>query len=576
MKRIQALIISLLFLITNNIQASFLQGPNPYSFGPQGRSVSDLRDFAKPKHMVRILPNRPVVATDSEGNRVYYTPDGKLTLSIAKNGAMSFSLGGVNKSYNSDGEFSGSTKTIKGSGLLQEVRNKNNQLTGYRSLNGEGKVSETYDKDGNVTATYFYKGQGAKLDYIQNEMTKGRTYFDDFGRMKYEADADGFVLATYQYQDIAYEYGEDNKSVVEVETKGDKKSGLLVTKKETRKDATGEIVFYTTFFNEEGAILRTEDADGFITTEYNYKQDDKGNKILDFVLDNLTQTKTYYDEHGNKDYTIDDLGVVVTRYFDDYTINVSGTDGALTVTRYDIDGKELFTTFQNVEYNDDGTVDVVKDINDNVIEKYFYRDGPDGSKILDYIMKTTDPEYGAVVNYTWYDSEGRQMYTTSSDVRPVDDTADNILRDYSWNGNTLVYTFDRATETTQWYNMEKEVLYTTFNDRVISKNIYSFGQLIGKWDARNEILQVCINQRDWLSFHFDEEPSADFVKILIANASLLDNERKEKWENGYRLDDKSLDYLNENVMHINDKDGTTISSKFRDLLEKSLIEEAGE
>ena len=89
-------------------------------------------------------------------------------------------------------------------------------------------------------------------------------------------------------------------------------------------------------------------------------------------------------------------------------------------------------------------------------------------------------------------------------------------------------------------------------------------------------MQVCINQRDWLSFHFDEEPSADFVKILIANASLLDNERKEKWENGYRLDDKSLDYLNENVMHINDKDGTTISPKFRDLLEKSLIEEAGE
>ena len=121
--------------------------------------------------------------------------------------------------------------------------------------------------------------------------------------------------------------------------------------------------------------------------------------------------------------------------------------------------------------------------------------------------------------------------------------------------------------------MEKEVLYTTFNDRVISKNIYSFGQLIGKWDARNEILQVCINQRDWLSFHFDEEPSADFVKILIANASLLDNERKEKWENGYRLDDKSLDYLNENVMHINDKGDLPT---MRELLEKSLIEEAGE
>ena len=81
MKKLRVLTVSFLFLTTNlitsNLNASFLQTPNPYSFGPEGRTVSDLRDFAKPNKMVRILPNMPVASTDSEGNRVYYTPDGK-------------------------------------------------------------------------------------------------------------------------------------------------------------------------------------------------------------------------------------------------------------------------------------------------------------------------------------------------------------------------------------------------------------------------------------------------------------------------------------------------------------------
>ncbi|MCR4662827.1 MAG: hypothetical protein K5622_02930 [Endomicrobiaceae bacterium] len=548
MKKLQVFVITLLFLITNNIQASFLQGPNPYSFGPQGRSVSDLRDFAKPKSMVRILPNRPVVATDSSGNRVYYTPDGKMTLSIAKNGAMSFSLGGLSKNYNSSGEYSGSIKTLRGSGLLQEVRNKEGEITNYKALNGEGKVSQTFDKDGNLTATYVYTNQGSKLDYVQNEMTLGRSYFDDYGRTMCDVDADGFILATYQYQDVAYEYGEDGKTVTKIDTNGNKGKGLLLTKKTTEQTATGDIVFSTTFFDEEGSVLRTEDSKGFITSEYHYKKDTKGNKIIDFIVDNLTQTKTYFDENGNKDYTIDDLGVVVAKYYDDYTLNVSGTDGAFTVTRYDIDGKELFTTFQNVEYNSDGTIDEVKNVNGELIEKYFYTVNEDGERILDYVINYEDTEYG-IKTYTWYDEQGRQMYTTSSSDRPVDDAAANILKDFSWNENTLVYTFDRSSQTTQWYNMDKEVLYKTYNDRVITKNIYSFGQLIGKWDARSETVQVFINERSWITLRMDREPTEDEIRNIISNASLINNKIKES---DYHLDDVTLEDINNLVMHFNE------------------------
>lgn len=546
MKRIQALIISLLFLITNNIQASFLQGPNPYSFGPHGRSVSDLREFAKPKNMMRILPNRPVAATDSSGNRVYYTPDGKMTLTIAKDGSMSFSLGGVSKNYNSDGEFSGSTKTLKGSGLLQEVRNKDNKIIGFKALNGDGKVDRTYDKDMNLTAKYVYKGQGAKLDYVQNNMTKGRTYFDDYGREMVEKDVDGFILATYQYQDVAYEYGDDEKTVVKKETKGDKGSGLLLSKKSYQKDLKREGCYATTYFDLEGKITYVKDAAGLITEEYHYKQDDKGNKILDYVLNNDTKEKTFFDEHGNRDYTLNDLEFVVARYFDDYSIHIA-PDGGYTVTRYDIDGKELYTTFQKVEYKEDGSIDVVKDVNDEISEEYFYREGKNGDKIIDYIVNHNDKDYGTT--YTWYDEDGKPICTTRTKERPNlndEDKEGKIIRDFHWNGDTLVYTFDRKTGMTNYYNMDKELVYVAFNDRIVNKNIYSRGQLIGKWDAQNENLLVYINERTWLTFEgYSKEPSEQEISYIITNSTIVEiAKEQQKVAGGVKDGEDSISQLN--------------------------------
>ena len=385
MKRIQALAISLLFLITNNIQASFLQGPNPYSFGPQGRSVSDLRNFAKPKNMIRILPNRPVAATDSSGARVYYTPDGKMVLSVAKDGSMSFSLGGLTKNYNSDGDFSGSARTLRGSGLLQEVRDKEDRLLGYKTLNGDGKVSQTYDKDFNLTATYSYIGQGAKLDYVQNEMTKGRSYYDEFGRNKYDVDFNGYIQKTYLYADV--EYIADEKDLTRKTLKVKRtnsnptNTGLLTSVREYTHDMystdhgqaeINPLVYNETFFDLEGKSLYIKNTEGFIAREYHYKQDDKGNKILDYHLDSSTKNKTYYDEHGTASYTVNAQGAVITRYFDGYTVNVQSDGAYAEVTKYDIDGKELYTTLKNIKYNEDGTISKVMDEENEV--HYIFND----------------------------------------------------------------------------------------------------------------------------------------------------------------------------------------------------------
>lgn len=523
MRKLQALIISLLFLITNNIQASLFQAPNPYSFGPEGRTVSDLRDFATPKQMVSILPNRPVVATDSSGNRLYYTSDGKMSVSIAKDGSMSFSIGGVTKNRNSDGEITGITRTLQGSGLLQEVRNDKDQVISYRALNGDGKVAATYDKDKNLTATYVYTGQGAKLDYVKNEMTQGKTFYDEYERAKYEVDMDGYILKTYQYEDVTYEADDSDvyrRTLKTVKTDAGSNQGLLVSSRDYsfgvssvgQGTITANSEYTTTIFDKEGKPLYVKTPDGLVSTEYHYKNDGGANKILDYVVDNLTKTKTFYDEHGNRDYTVNDVEAVVAKHYDGCSVNILSSDGASQVTRYDIDGKELYTTLTNISYNSDGTIDKVMNNDNEVLKQYYYKKDADGNKIIDYVEDLT------AKNKTYYDDEGRPVYTENKDGE--------VIKDFSWNGNTLVFTFDRQTQLTQWYNMDKELLFESFNERVVSKNIYSAGQLIGKWDAQERRLTILINERAWITVDLKEEPTPDSIRSIIANSAAINEEIK--------------------------------------------------
>lgn len=520
MRKLQVLTISLLFLITNNIQASLFQAPNPYSFGPEGRTVSDLRNFATPREMISILPNRPVVATDSSGNRLYYTSDGKMSVSIAKDGSMSFSIGGVTKSRNSDGEITGITRTIQGSGGWQEVRNDKDQIISYRALNGDGKVAATYDKDQNLTATYVYTGQGAKLDYVKNEMTQGKTFYDEYGREKYEVDVDGYILKTYQYEDVIYEIDESDasrKTLRAVKTDVGDNQGLLVSTRDygfdissVNQGISSATSAYTTTFFERGKPIFVKTPDGLITTEYHYKNDDGANRILDYVIDNLTKTTTFYDKYGNKDYTVNDIGTIITKHYDDCSVNLLSADGASQVTRYDIDGKELYSTLTNISYNSDGTIDKVMNNDNEALKQYYYKEDADGNKIIDYVEDLTDK------SKTYYDDEGRPAYTENVDGE--------IIKDFSWNGNTLVFTFDRRTQLTQWYNMDKELLFESFNERVVSKNIYNAGQLIGKWNAQNNELTILINERAWITVALREVPTADTIRSVIANSAAIKEE----------------------------------------------------
>ena len=155
---------------------------------------------------------------------------------------------------------------------------------------------------------------------------------------------------------------------------------------------------------------------------------------------------------------------------------------------------------------------------DKVWHEYVYTTDRDGKKVVDYVINHSDFDFDGKDTYTWYE-DGKPIYTTDSSARPVDDKAGNILRDYNWNGDTLVFTFDRKTENTHWYNVNKELVYITFNERVISKNIYNKGQLIGKWNAQKGETTIYINERAWITVTADVEPTPAMITGLISHAS---------------------------------------------------------
>jgi len=315
--------------------------------GPEGRSVEDLRDFAKPNRMFQILPNRPIVATDASGSRLYFTPTGRLAVSISKDGKTTYSLNGITKTRDAQGNLTSVARNIKGTNKI-EVANEFGEIISHRETGLGGKVVKEYDKDYNLTRTFEYNKYGKTISAITNEMTKGKTVFDEKGLASYELDYEGNRMAKYIYDD-------KNRLNVKVDMYGNK-----------------------THYSVNGEMLYTENKDGVVLAKYNYIYDDKGNYVLENSFDPLTRETTYFE------------------------------NGKQTVAK----------------------------------------------------------------NY-----------------------AGAITTDYFWNGSKLISTFNRENQETTWYDIEGRTLYTSFNDEAISKNLYYKGQLVGVWDVRTNQVTIFKNER---------------------------------------------------------------------------------
>lgn len=315
MKKLYSILLSIIFT-AGTVNASFLKMNNPYVIGPEGRTVEDLRSFARPNQMFRVMPNRPVVATDASGARLYYTPTGKLAVSINKSGETTFSLNGVTKTMDSKGNLTSVTKSVKGTNI-SEVQNEFGEIIGYKETGYGGKVIREYDKDKNLTRTINYNEYGKKITSIVNEMTKGQTVYDDNGLAAYDLDYEGNRMAKYEYDD-------KNRLVLKTDAYGNR-----------------------THFDENGAMKYTESKDGMVLMQYNYDYDDKGNYTLKSSFDPQTRQTTYY-ENNKQTSTKNYAGAVVTDYFWNGSKLVATFDRESQETSwYDIDGKTLYTSFND-------------------------------------------------------------------------------------------------------------------------------------------------------------------------------------------------------------------------------------
>ena len=319
----------LLSLISLNINAAPMSSKNPYmfGFGNAARPVEDLRSYAKPNKMTRILPNRIIQATDSSGNRQFYTPTGRMALSIGKDGSRTYSLNGMQKSTDKDGKLLSVSKNVTGTNMI-EVTNEFGEIISYKETGIGGKIIAEYDKDRNQTRQYIYDEYGKNISAIVNLMNGGRTVFDDGGKPAYELDYEGNRMAKY-------EYDEYNKLV-------------------SKTDAYGNVTLY----DDKGNMTHTENKDGTVLVSYNYGYDKNNNYVLLTAFDPTTRSTTYFED-GKQKYSTNYAGAVTTDYFwnGSKLIATFNRENQET-TWYDIDGKTLYTSF-----------------NDQIINEYLYYKG---------------------------------------------------------------------------------------------------------------------------------------------------------------------------------------------------------
>lgn len=294
---------------------------SPYTFGPEGRpfeSMQSIESLGRPKDMVSIVPKRPVAAKDKKGNRVYFTPNGKMSLKITKDGKMQFSLKGQTMIKDKKGKLETESKFMQGTDKV-EIKNEHGEVLGYQVMGLGGKVVQELDDQGNLTKSHQYNRYGKSAEWVMDELTQTKTIFNEKGEPLHDVNFEGYEVAWYEHDD----------------------EGNLLTK----TDLYGNV----SYFNEDGHITHTVDIEGNEIAVYHYKEDEDGHIYLDYVEDPRTQTITYFKD-GRQDVAKNHSGTVIKEWNWDGTKLIFTFDHeTLETTWYDVTGKPKYTSLDGVE-----------------------------------------------------------------------------------------------------------------------------------------------------------------------------------------------------------------------------------
>jgi len=181
----------------------------------------------------------------------------------------------------------------------------------------------------------------------------------------------------------------------------------------------------------------------------------------------MTQGQSIFDERGRLSYELDFEGYRITSY-------VYQGDSNVLEMKIDCYGNKT-------HYNDKGQMLYTENKDGVVLQNYIYKYDDKGNYILD---SAHDPYTQSV---TYFDKDGRQTVTKN--------WAGAVIQEFFYQGSKLIATFSNESQMTTWYRRDGKALYTTFNNEIVSKNLYYNGQLVGVWNAQTNQVEVYENER---------------------------------------------------------------------------------
>ncbi len=284
----------------------------------------------------------------------------------------------------------------------------------------------------------------------------------------------------------------DGKIMVEVDTHGNK-TFLLKGRKTHKMDSKGKltrqwkreagsnIVVVKNEFDEKigleeyglgGKIIAGYDADGNRIISYKYK---KYGKSVDWVIDELTQSRVKYGDDGKPLYEVDCEGNKLAVYAYDEEGKLKYKD--------DIYGNRTF-------YDEKGNMLKTVAKEGYVLATYYYKKDKEGYLTL----KTVRDEITGDV-------------TIYEDGRPqeVRNNRDAVIKDYKWCGTTLIYTENIKTGEITWYKNGKPT-YITHEGYLIKEWMYYQGKLLGIWNEKSRSFQFYSHGKEEMELYLGEKP----------------------------------------------------------------------
>lgn len=216
-----------------------------------------------------------------------------------------------------------------------------------------------------------------------------------------------------------------------------------------------------------GKVIKEFDSEGNQTKSYYY---DKYAKNTEFVLDELTMGRTVFDAFGRPEHDTDFEGSKIANYVYD--------DDSKLQYKTDVNGNKTY-------FNSSGQMSYTENFAGDKQFQYYYKKDDNGNTILEKSESmSNDVTYGDIT----YFKNGKPIYTDSGQGARV--------KDFNYDGTTLVYTFDHRSQETTFYDMNGKQLYNTYNDFVVKEWLYSKGRLTGFYDDRDRTVLLYQFQRD--------------------------------------------------------------------------------